>query len=375
MLSTETVTDRETTLAARYQAVGALQERLNNPALSTLDETIAQAVKLASNDLCYGETQDLRVHIHGVQQMTRLRGGLQSLGMNGTLAKMVIITDKIISIALELPPLYSPSEITTYLPRFLPSITSAPTNSSPATTTPTTLPEGLDEATSALLKDITFLVDTVLALPASPSEWELSKVVTMSNWVYGRLHTPSSPTSTSGVSSTTSSAMHQSIRLAALLYCRAIQARKPLSQVVGEQDVVEIVDAVWKVPLEVWNGTRSNSDGQVGRVQGQGKGQGQGLLGTLVWTLAGILPVAKGMEGAYTTKTMMMAAAVQEAMRRSDRLEGENGNGLGVIGVLERIGRLQRWLEGGQGMMLQASSNSGPSKRGGSGSPGLGGQA
>lgn len=91
MLSTQTMTDRETTLAARYQAVAALQERINNPVLSTTDETIAQAVKLASNDLCYGETQDLPVHIHGIQELTRLRGGFEALGMHGTLAKMVIM--------------------------------------------------------------------------------------------------------------------------------------------------------------------------------------------------------------------------------------------------------------------------------------------
>ncbi len=48
-------------------------------------------VKLAINDLCYGETQDLRVHAGGVREMTRLRGGLVNLGTDGTLAKMVIM--------------------------------------------------------------------------------------------------------------------------------------------------------------------------------------------------------------------------------------------------------------------------------------------
>ncbi|KAK4223923.1 hypothetical protein QBC38DRAFT_35361 [Podospora fimiseda] len=301
---------RETTLSARHLAVIALQERINNPALSTTDETIAQAVKLASNDLCYGETQYLRVHISTIQQMTQLRGGLLNLGMNGTLAKMVII---ITSITLELPPTFSsPSEVTPFL--------SSSSSSS-------TIPSSLDEPTAALLKDITFLIDTVLSLSSTPSEWDLQKVSSMSNWVHARL-TPTIP------SPSPSTPLHQSIRLAALIYCRAIQSRKKLSQIITEQDVYEVLEAVWKVPLEVWEG---------------------GMLGLLVWGLVAIMPVAKGMmprSGTYTTKTMLMAGAVQEAMRRE---EGE-GN---VIRVLERVVGLQRWLEGGGGGIS-----------GGSGSPG-----
>ncbi|KAK3986177.1 hypothetical protein QBC44DRAFT_403005 [Cladorrhinum sp. PSN332] len=323
MLSTGSTTDRGRTLAARYAAVSALQEKINNPALSTADETIAQAVKLASNDLCYGETQDLRMHIHGIRQMTRLRGGLENLGMNGTLAKMVIM---ITSIALEQTPMYSSAEISPYLHS--------------STATPSPPPQGLDPATSALLKDITFLIDTVLALPPAPSEWELQKVSSMSSWVYGRL-TPTTPTLSSAGSS-----LHQSIRLAALIYCRAIQARKPLSRVVTEKDVYEVTEAVWKVPLETWN-------------------EG-GLLGTLVWVLVGVLVVMKEMDGGYTSKTMLMAGAVQEAMRGDEREGGGEGggSGSGVVGVLERVVRLQRWLEGGS--MSGGFSGSGR----GSGSPG-----
>jgi len=326
MLSTQTMTDRETTLAARYQAVAALQERINNPVLSTTDETIAQAVKLASNDLCYGETQDLPVHIHGIQELTRLRGGFEALGMHGTLAKMVIIVDRITAIALECPPTYTVSEVSPYLsPTISPSV-------------PT--PSSLDPATSALLKDVIFLLDTVLALPAVPSEWELQKVATSSSWLHGRL-APTSPSSSSS-----SSLLHQPIRLASLMYCRAIQARKPFSQVISEQDVCELIDAVWRVPLETWNET-------------------QGLLPVLIWVLAGILPIVKDMQAAYTTKTMMMAAAVQMAMLPGIGLSGE---GSGVVDILERVTNLQRWLEGATG------TPAGTARARGSRSPGMSSQ-
>jgi len=227
--------------------------------------------------------------------------------MNGTLAKMVIIVDRITAIALECLPTYALSEVTPYL--------------SPAISSLVPALSSMDPATSALLKDVTFLLDTVLALPSVPSEWELQKVATSSSWVYGRL-APVSPSSSSS-----SSLLHQPIRLASLMYCRAIQARKPFSQVISEQDVFELIDAVWKVPLETWN-------------------EPQGLLPVLVWVLASILPIAKGMQAAYTTKTMMMAAAVQLAMLPGTGLGGEGPN---VVDILERVNNLQRWLEGASG--------------------------
>lgn len=232
--------------------------------------------------------------------------------------------DRITAIALECPPIYTVSEVSPYLsPTISPSV-------------PT--PSSLDPATSALLKDVTFLLDTVLALPPVPTEWELQKVATSSSWLYGRL-APASPSSSSS-----SSLLHQPIRLASLMYCRAIQARKPFSQVISEQDVFELIDAVWKVPLETWN-------------------EPQGLLPVLVWVLAGILPITKGMQAAYTTKTMMMAAAVQLAMLPGTGLSGAGPN---VVDTLERVANLQRWLERAPG------TPAGTPRASGSRSPGIG---
>ena len=61
------------------------------PEVSTSDGAIEAVVKLVMADICYGETQDLGVHIHGAREMIKLRGGLAALGTNRTLTKMVLV--------------------------------------------------------------------------------------------------------------------------------------------------------------------------------------------------------------------------------------------------------------------------------------------
>lgn len=90
-LASKTVDNKDNIIAARCSAIQNLNQMLATPALSTSDEAIAAVLKLVISDLCHGETQDLRVHADGVRQMTNLRGGLANLGMNGTLAKMVVM--------------------------------------------------------------------------------------------------------------------------------------------------------------------------------------------------------------------------------------------------------------------------------------------
>jgi hypothetical protein len=60
------------------------------PEASISDNAIEAVVKLVMADLCYGEIQDLGVHIHGTREMVKLRGGLDTLGTNTALSRMVL---------------------------------------------------------------------------------------------------------------------------------------------------------------------------------------------------------------------------------------------------------------------------------------------
>jgi nitrogen regulatory protein PII len=83
--------DRDTTLAARCASIQLLHSMMATPETSTSDEAIEAVVRLVLSDLCYGEAEDLRVHVDGVHEMVRVRGGLQGLGREGLLARMVLL--------------------------------------------------------------------------------------------------------------------------------------------------------------------------------------------------------------------------------------------------------------------------------------------
>ncbi len=78
-------------LAARSAAIQKVQANMMTPETYINDDTIAAVVNLALSDLCSGETQELRCHIDGLRSMTQLRGGLFALGMDGNLARMVLL--------------------------------------------------------------------------------------------------------------------------------------------------------------------------------------------------------------------------------------------------------------------------------------------
>ena len=83
--------DRDAVLAARFSAIQKLHAMLALPETCMSDDAIAAVVNLVVSDLCAGETQELRLHIDGAREMTRLRGGVFALGMDGNVAKMVLL--------------------------------------------------------------------------------------------------------------------------------------------------------------------------------------------------------------------------------------------------------------------------------------------
>lgn len=84
-------TGREALLAARSIAIQNLHGLLVIPDAHISDNTLAAVVRLVLSDLCAGETDELRVHSDGIRDMTGFRGGLAALGMEGGLAKMVLM--------------------------------------------------------------------------------------------------------------------------------------------------------------------------------------------------------------------------------------------------------------------------------------------
>ncbi|KAG7288339.1 hypothetical protein NEMBOFW57_007870 [Staphylotrichum longicolle] len=90
-LRAKTIVNRDAILAARCSAIQNLHAILAQPETCIGDDAVAAVVRLVMSDLCAGETQELGVHMDGIREMTRLRGGLTALGMDGNLTKTALM--------------------------------------------------------------------------------------------------------------------------------------------------------------------------------------------------------------------------------------------------------------------------------------------
>lgn len=77
-------------MAHKGKAIRMLNESLRSQTHQTGDAAIAGVVQLIVDEWYWGETHDLHMHMMGLKDMIRIRGGFQNLGMDGLLAKMVI---------------------------------------------------------------------------------------------------------------------------------------------------------------------------------------------------------------------------------------------------------------------------------------------
>ncbi len=86
LIGRSTRLDQHVVITAKGRAIRMLNDMLRSDLFSSSDDAIAGVLNLVNNDLCYGETQHLRLHLSGLREMVVLRGGLGSLGMGGLLS-------------------------------------------------------------------------------------------------------------------------------------------------------------------------------------------------------------------------------------------------------------------------------------------------
>lgn len=60
---------------------------------ATSDRMIAAVAKMATFELLFGQREIFHTHMTGLQRMVSLRGGLQALGLNGMLERMLLWID------------------------------------------------------------------------------------------------------------------------------------------------------------------------------------------------------------------------------------------------------------------------------------------
>lgn len=67
-----------------------LNEHLRCPRRQTADSAILSTAQMVMDSWYWGTTEELRAHMAGLKSMISMRGGPQSLGMQGFLAKIVL---------------------------------------------------------------------------------------------------------------------------------------------------------------------------------------------------------------------------------------------------------------------------------------------
>jgi hypothetical protein len=91
LLNSTTEVDSKVMISTKCRAMQALNKMLAAQVGCPSDEIIAGVLLLVSTDICQDEIQHLRMHLEGLKEMLRLRGGLSVLGMHGLLAKLAIV--------------------------------------------------------------------------------------------------------------------------------------------------------------------------------------------------------------------------------------------------------------------------------------------
>lgn len=82
----------QSAIALRYKVkcIELLNEMLGDKTRATSTEAIAGVIFLLVNEWYWSNHEVVQRHMMGLEEMVRLRGGLENLGMSGFLRKMVI---------------------------------------------------------------------------------------------------------------------------------------------------------------------------------------------------------------------------------------------------------------------------------------------
>ncbi|AEO62235.1 uncharacterized protein THITE_2106184 [Thermothielavioides terrestris NRRL 8126] len=388
--------ERTVAMAHKGRVIKLLNEHIRSQ-LSASDEAIAGVVQLVVDEWLWGDANDLRAHLRGLQEMIRFRGGFRTLGLHGLISKLAMTSDVAIALSFEVSPFLqggSEFEFRDNVQIPLRLALNTPFISTLVAFSSCDDALRIHPAVASILDDMRFLLATVLALPETPSAKELHKVHTTSAWIHERIsslpeESPAARRPSAGSSTTPSrdspvtdiregqqqaghgrprgltpqqqsgwppmpvpgqagtdhlregspnpgrqaspnnnsqspppaaaeppDHVYQAVRLAALLYSRAIMRRRPFSEVVLPGEFLRLWTTAWRVPLSTW----------------------RSLLGVLAWILLPILPSGK----AAQPHDRLVKAVMNITLFQIGMDNWEIGSA-----VMAAALSLQRWLAGG----------------------------
>ncbi|KAI9150411.1 patatin-like phospholipase [Paramyrothecium foliicola] len=367
-----------------------LRERIqSHDELATNDATIAGVSQLIMNSWYWGGTDDLHTHMNGLKTLVGLRGGLQQLGQQGFLSKVVLIHDIAIALAHETEPTlygvggfeytevyFTPLELVFNCPLMAewPSFVDSASSMDLQISTAHLLDRMRDllasisnnpgeEAVQIIENKAADILQTIERastteagnikieggrkrgksdgnttakeyLSPSVKTEKLSRAMKMTDCTESKegigLSTDGSPLpgfETRQHGGTIQDDMHRCVQVVASIYCRAILTRTPTSVICSEEEFLEAWRKIWKIPFTTWNKT----------------------VGLFIWVMLAIVPSGHTSPQARFIRTMFVTAFLKTAV-----------NNWHVALDAVRVGlNLQQWLREGQAGTMRHGGSQG----------------
>jgi len=172
----------------------------------------------------------------------------------------------------------------------------------------------ISEETAMILDDMRFLTTSIIKLGnLDPLEQDLSKLLATSTWIRDRICSLSDGNDTT--ISSPESLIHCSCRTVALIYCKAIVERIPLSQACTPEDISSLWGTMWQVTLTRW----------------------KAIPGIFIWIILSAHQAAQDTAYGRFLKSMLKTSSLYMALEDWNLVDG----------ALMTFIELQRWLRKG----------------------------
>ncbi|KAF4625310.1 hypothetical protein G7Y89_g12856 [Cudoniella acicularis] len=237
-------------LAIKHKSIQMLNEMLRDKEQSTCDEALAAVVYFVTSEWYWGTNESLKAHFRGLTDMVRLRGGVDAV-INFFVRQMIILCDYNIACSSECEPAF-------YRRIPEPSIYDISLSSPLLSSKETFLAQAdtlfINKETAVILDNMQFLFKSVIKLSdAKYTTQDEIKLIATATWIRDGIL--AIPLQTDIKLPSAANFIHQSCRIAALIYCKSLIEHIPLSQACELKDFQALWKCMWRVTLTEWKRT------------------------------------------------------------------------------------------------------------------------
>jgi len=307
------ISPSQSAVVLRYKCkvISLLNQRLSHKSTSTSMDTIAAVLYLAVHEWYWSNYDNILAHMKGLKEMVRLRGGLEDLGMSDFPRRMILLMDYHIACSYNGDPTF-PHDIS--IPTQYPPHMSMPFIPPPTNSTNSECDIKISNHAAMILEDMRFLLLAILnQVDRVASGNEKKKLEATSLWIQNRIS--SLPDGSDPGDELSRDQIYKSLRLASLIYCKAIVTRTNLAKSCTLSDLNQLWFNMWQVKLSRW----------------------KQIPGIFLFIILAAIPAAQDTAHGRFLKSMLKTTSSYIALEHWDVADAS----------LMAFVRLQRWLRNG----------------------------